>query len=170
MTPIGHIGIALPTGYVLTLSLPAVFLGVILPDLIDKPLEALGIGGGRYIAHTLMFAFVVAGLFSLWKRKYGLSVLLGMISHLFLDLGGFVPWFYPFESYESPQVKFDPSHFFSNLFHLVRNNAGLSSMGKDLIWVIVAAAASLLGLWLRSWFRKRRSKRDATYCQTDGEH
>lgn len=160
MTPIGHVGIALPAGYVLRLSLPLVFLGAILPDLIDKPLDALGIGGGRYIAHTLLFAFVVAGLFSLWKKKYGLSVLVGMISHLLLDSGGFVPWFYPFENYKFPKLNFHPSHFLSNLFDLLRNNSSLSSMGKDLIWVIVTIAAALLCLWLYSWFRKRQNKGD----------
>ena len=162
MTPIGHIGIALPAGYVLRLSLPLVFLGAILPDLIDKPLYALGIGGGRYIAHTLLFAFVVAGLFSLWKKKYGLSVLVGMISHLFLDSEGFVPWFYPLKSYKFPKVKFDPSHFFSNLFDLLRNNSGFSSMGKDLIWVMVAIATMLLCLGIYFLYKNKINKTDSS--------
>ena len=169
MTPIGHVGIALPAGYVLRLSLPFVFLGAILPDLIDKPLMALGIGGGRYIAHTLLFAFVVAGLLSLWKKKYGLSVLIGMISHLLLDSGGFVPWLYPFKSYKFPKVKFDPSHFFSNMYDLVRHNSGFSSMGKDLTWVIVAVAAMLLYLGVYFLYKKRR-KRLAHDSQTNRDN
>lgn len=155
MTPIGHVGIALPAGYVLRLSLPLVFLGAILPDLIDKPLDALGIGGGRYIAHTLLFVFVVAGLLTLWKKKYGLSILVGMISHLLLDSEGFVPWFYPFKSYNFPKVNFDPSHFFSNLYNLLHNNSGLSSTYKDLKWVIVVVVAMLLYLWVYFLYKKR---------------
>lgn len=169
MTPIGHVGIALPITYALRLSLPVAFLGSLLPDLIDKPLEALGIGGGRYIGHTLLFVFVVAGVFFLWRRTYGLSVLLGMVSHLLLDKGNLVPWFYPFVGYKVPTWNFHPSHFFSNLFDLLHNNVSLSPVIKDLIWVFLAIVAAFLLRWLYPRFKKRRGKGDVTDCQTDGD-
>ncbi len=165
MTPLGHIGIALSTGYVFRFSLPLVFAGAILPDLIDKPLEALGIGGGRYIAHTLLFVFVVAGLFYIWKNKYGLSILLGMISHLFLDSEGFIPWFYPFKNYEFPETRFSPLHFPSNLFDLILHNSGFSVMLKDMGFVMVAVIAMLMILGLRYWFKTKKSRLNSSPSQ-----
>jgi hypothetical protein len=158
--PIGHVGIALPAGRVLRLNLPIVFLCALLPDLVDKSLWALGIGGGRYIAHTLLFVFVIAGVLFLWRRVYGLSALLGIGSHLLLDIRGFIPWFYPFVSYDFPKREFAPSHFFSNLVDLLHNNLTLSRLGEELIWVISVCAAAFLCLWLYSRFSKRRQQRD----------
>ena len=142
----------------LKLNLPVVVLCALLPDIVDKPLSALGIGGGRYIAHTLLFVFVVAIAFSLWKRVYGLSALLGGVSHLLLDLGGFVLWFYPFASYDFPSQEFDPSGFFPNLFDYLQEIFTLSAVGKELIWVAAIWVATFLCLRLHSWFIKRRKQ------------
>jgi hypothetical protein len=79
----------------------------LLPDLVDKPLWVLGvISDGRYIGHTLLLTFLVAFVFSLKKRVYGLFAICGGISHLLLDIWGFMPWFYPFKSYDFPSVDF----------------------------------------------------------------
>lgn len=97
MTLIGYVGIPLPVAYVLRLNLPLVSLCALLPDLIDKSLWALCIAVDRYIAHTLLFMFLVAIAFFIWRRAYGLSALVGGISHLLLELNNAVPWFYPFD-------------------------------------------------------------------------
>ncbi|MDY6892807.1 MAG: metal-dependent hydrolase, partial [Chloroflexota bacterium] len=158
MTPIGHIGITLPIAYVLRLNLPVAGLCTVMPDIVDKPLEAVGIGDGRYIAHTLVFVALVTVAFSLWKRVYGLAALLGGVSHLLLDWvdGGIpVPWFYPFVDYGFPEWEFDPHGFFSNLSGTFEANFILSRMGKEMIWVAVAVVTVLLCLGLYRWYRRR---------------
>ena len=97
--PVIHIGVALVLAIVFRLNPLLTIFCAILPDLVDKPLAAFGIGGIRYIGHTLLFTAVVStGLF-LWKRKYGAAALVGFVSHLILDLNFMIPWFYPFQDY-----------------------------------------------------------------------
>lgn len=91
----------------LSLSIVLASFGALLPDLIDKPLVLIGIAPlGRYIGHTL-FTAVVSSIvtFLITKNKnYGLSIGFGCIFHLFEDLPGFIPWFYPFVDYDFPSV------------------------------------------------------------------
>ncbi len=150
MGPVGHLGIPLPVSRLLKLNMVVTGLCALLPDLVDKPLWALGIVCyGRYAAHTLLFVFLVAIVFSLRKRAYGLSALLGGMSHLLLDAvgGGFVPWFYPFVKYNFPHEEFSKAWFsLSSIF---------SDTGKELLWVIAISGAVLLILWLMAWLRRR---------------
>ncbi|MBN2099420.1 MAG: metal-dependent hydrolase [Dehalococcoidia bacterium] len=78
----------------------------LLPDLLDKPLWMLGIGMGRFVGHTLLFVFLVAFVFFLIKRSYGLFALIGGMAHLLSDVNGIVPWLYPFKKYDFPQWEF----------------------------------------------------------------
>ena len=81
----------------------------LLPDLIDKPLWVLGvISDGRYIGHTLLVVFLVAVVFGMAKRTYGLLALCGGMPHLLFDTGGHSdnPWFYPFKRYDFPPNDF----------------------------------------------------------------
>jgi len=78
----------------------------LLPDLLDKPLWMLGISCGRFVGHTLLFVFLVAFVFSLRKRTYGLFALVGGMLHLLSDVGWFIPWLYPFVKYDFPQLEF----------------------------------------------------------------
>ena len=148
MGPVGHLGIPLPVARLLKLNLVVTGLCALLPDIVDKPLWALGIGNGRYVAHTLLFVFLVAIVFSLKKKRYGLSAFFGGILHLLLDAGGFVPWRYPFARYQFPQEEFS----FGKLFHSV---FGLSGAGEELIWVVSIGLAVFLVLWLTTRLRKR---------------
>ena len=162
MTPVGHVGIALPVAYALRLNLAVVFLCALLPDLVDKPLWALGIGAPRYVAHTLLFVLVVTAAFFLWKKPYGLAALLGGVSHLVLDWldgGSPVPWFYPLTSYDFPHREFDPSSFFSNLFSALEYNFNPSRVGNELIWIAVAVVAAFLCLRLYNWYCNQRRQR-----------
>jgi len=78
----------------------------LLPDLLDKPLFwVFGIGCGRYVGHTLLFLLLTTIAFSLWKRVYGLSALCGVALHFVMDVGWFMPWFYPFVKYRFPQLQ-----------------------------------------------------------------
>lgn len=85
-------------------ALPLCIFGAILPDLLDKPLALLvpGIfGGGRTIAHSLLFISLVliAGLL-VWRYRHtllGLACACGILSHQVLDALWNVPatWFFP---------------------------------------------------------------------------
>lgn len=149
--------------HVLKLNLLVVFICALLPDLVDKPLWALGIGAPRYVAHTVLFMLVVAVALFLWRRAYGLAALLGGGSHLFLDWvvpGARIPWFYPFVSYSFPERDVDPSAFFPNLFESIETYF-LLDIGRQLIWVAAVCAAVLLVLRLRQAYlgaRKRRGR------------
>jgi len=152
------VGIVLPVAYLLRLNLAVTAICALLPDLVDKPLCALGIGAPRYIAHTLLFVFLVSVAFFLWRRAYGLAALLGGVSHLLLDLNSMVPWFYPFVSYNFPERQFDPSRFFTNLFGALDYSFTLSRVANELMWVAVSVAAAFLWLRLSRW-RSQRLKR-----------
>lgn len=82
----------------------ALLIGALFPDIIDKPLQLLNIGGGRAFGHTLLFliiAFVSLHLLSKGNKSVSIPFLFGMIFHLILDIP-YVPLFYPFISYEFP--------------------------------------------------------------------
>jgi len=73
----------------------------LLPDLLDKPLWMLGIDMGRFVGHTLLFVLLVAFVFFLRKRTYGLFALMGGVLHLLSDVrNSIVPWLYPFKEYD----------------------------------------------------------------------
>ncbi len=77
-------------------------IGSILPDIIDKSIMLLGFGTGRSFSHNLLFiwiSFFVLFLSSKRNLKVSLPFLLGLNIHLILDLP-YVPFFYPFISYE----------------------------------------------------------------------
>jgi len=98
----GHVGITLFLGSLLSLSLIFVLLGSVAPDIIDKSLVVLNIAPyGRFVGHTLLAAFLVAGFTGilLRKREASISLLFGYLAHLVEDSRHFVPWFYPFVDY-----------------------------------------------------------------------
>lgn len=120
----------------------------LLSDLIDKPLWMLGvISDGRYIGHTLLVAALVALVFSLKKRVYGLFAICGSISHLLLDIRGFVPWFYPFKGYNFPSVDY---HGIITWYAVV-----FTLLELVVVLAFVSAGVSLI-LALGSWVRGRR--------------
>jgi hypothetical protein len=120
----------------------------LLPDLVDKPLWVLGvISDGRYIGHTLLLAFLVALVFSLKKRVYGLFAICGGISHLVLDIWGFMPWFYPFKSYNFPSVDFHGIVTWYNVAYTLLELA--------LVIIVVSVVVSLV-LSFHSWVRGQR--------------
>jgi len=105
MYPLGHLGITLFIINLLSLSLFYGAIGALLPDLIDKPLNIVGItSSGRTISHTLIAGMIVFSLAYLLtkNKKITISLTLGYYLHLIEDLPFLVPWFYPFVSYDFP--------------------------------------------------------------------
>jgi hypothetical protein len=147
--PVIHIGVPAVLAMTLRLNpLVAIVCGI-LPDMVDKPLSAMGIGGGRFIGHTLLFAGVIIILFTVWKRKYGLAALIGLASHLLLDLDGLVPWFYPFKNYQF-------YNFEINIFDYVKSYFTFSRIGLELIVVALAGIVIFTGWRLYRWYTTRK--------------
>ena len=139
--PAIHIGVSAILAFLFRLNpIVTIFCGV-LPDLIDKPPAAVGIGGGRYIGHTLLFAVVVSAIFFFWKNRYGLAAIVGLMSHLLLDLNAFIPWFYPFKHYDLSTAKFD-------FIAWVKQYLGFYELGYELLIVTFAGVVILLFRWL----------------------
>ncbi len=105
-----HLLTGLLLGYLLAdrLNTRAVVLpcmiGALLPDLVDKPLGILvlggSLGGGRIFLHTLLFLLVLLLAGVVVYRRYGpalLAVGVGVASHQALDLMWTIPrnWLYP---------------------------------------------------------------------------
>ena len=148
--PVIHIGISALLALIFRLNLVITVFCGILPDLVDKPLAALGIGGGRYIGHTLLFAGIVIILFTVWKRKFGLSALVGLMSHLLLDLNSLVPWFYPFKDYNFSSRKFSFSEW-------LKSYLDLSKVGYEVIIVALVGLVACVCLWLYQRYKRRKS-------------
>jgi hypothetical protein len=147
--PVIHIGVPAALAVLFRLNLVVAILCGILPDMVDKPLAVLGIGGGRFIGHTLLFAGVVIVLFTVWKRKYGLAALIGLSSHLLLDLDALVPWFYPFKKYP----------FYTNTLNIIdwlKSYLTFSQVGLELIVVALAGIIALVSWWLYHRYARRQ--------------
>ena len=125
----------------------------ILPDLVDKPLDALEIGGGRFVGHTLLFVLLVSAAFALWKWRLGLAALVGGMSHLILDLDGLVPWFYPFKDYEFYDEGFSFTQF-------LRDYLSSSELGSELLTVAAVGAAILPFLLFFHWRNGRQGQKN----------
>jgi len=122
---LGHLGVTLAIGYPLRLPWMIVAFSVLLPDMMDKGLYYLGIGCGRFISHSLVFALALGLLFCLINFRCGLWAFLGSGLHLIEDLPGFIPWFYPLVSYDFPRTQFDPVGGYFNIVNFITDLIGL---------------------------------------------
>ena len=87
-------------------SLYALLLGSLGPDIIDKAISLPITGNGRYIGHSLLFdiaiSMIVLAVF--WRnRRIWIGFIVGWQTHLILDTGGFMPWLFPFVNYDFPE-------------------------------------------------------------------
>jgi hypothetical protein len=147
--PVIHIGVPAVLAIILRLNIVVAILCGILPDIVDKPLAVLGIGGGRFIGHTLLFAVVIITLFTIWKRKYGLAALTGLSSHFLLDLNALIPWFYPFKSYQFYYSKLSITDW-------LKGYMTFSQVGLELILVALAGIVVLISWWVYRRFARRK--------------
>ncbi|MBU0514446.1 MAG: metal-dependent hydrolase [Proteobacteria bacterium] len=83
--------------------------GAVFPDLLDKPLAWIFhlTPHGRWIGHSLTgLAATTLIVWLIFRRRAPLAVvswLAGYGVHLILDAGNFMPWFFPWVSYEWPK-------------------------------------------------------------------
>jgi hypothetical protein len=150
--PVIHIGVPLVLAFLFKLNPGVAVLCGLLPDTVDKPLAVLGIGDGRFIGHTLLFAGVTIVLFMVWKRKYALAALTGFSSHLLLDLNTTIPWFYPFKSYHFSAITI-------NVADYLKNYLTFSGAGLELIVVGLGGIIALVVWWIyHRHLRRAKSK------------
>ncbi len=80
-------------------SLIPLSIGALGPDIVDKLIVLPLTGYGRHIGHSLLFNVIISGLvFVIFREKkyIAYSFIFGWQTHLILDLGGYLPLFYPF--------------------------------------------------------------------------
>lgn len=109
MLILAHLGVASLIAVLIGLPISFAMIGAVLPDIVDKGLFFIGIiPYGRFISHTIFFGPMVALItFAITRRKYlALSILIGCYLHLLLDVGYFLPLFYPLVKYEFPAESF----------------------------------------------------------------
>jgi len=109
MFVIGHVGSSLFLAVILGLNPIVSSASVLLPDMIDKPLNILGLAPcSRFIGHTLLMGLLLSIFIYVFTRnkKITSSLLMGYWLHLIEDMRGFVPFFYPFINYSFPVKQF----------------------------------------------------------------
>jgi hypothetical protein len=126
-----HVLIAMLCSMPTSLKKRWVILGALLPDLIDKPLQLIGIGNGRWWAHApLLWMAVLGGVYLLSHNKpVVLALVLGIFSHLLFDLPGIPLWF-PVISYPFPSEPGILAIWMATLFE------------NSLIWITEGAAGA----------------------------
>ena len=107
MYPIpGHLALGLTGARITSTPLFPVLAATFLPDIVDKVMtDVIALAPyGRCWFHTLLSVVVFSSLCYFWKGKqWGIGWAVGHLLHLFGDIG-FIPWFYPFLSYEWPDA------------------------------------------------------------------
>lgn len=143
-------------------DLRVLFVGAMLPDIIDKPLGLLLLpdvyGAGRLFAHSLLFV-VAIGLAGLWlhrarKRNWLLVLTFGAAMHLLLDSMWRAPsvLFWPFVG-SLPQGGM-PEEWFSRILSApAQNPSALVSEAVGLLLLIPLIWTVLRGLGLWQFIR-----------------
>ena len=161
MFVLGHVGIGSRLLFGLRRRLPRwpLYLGCVLPDLIDKPIYYLGgrsmlISGTRTVGHTGIFFLVLLIAAFIVRRAWLWAIVAGVATHLFLDVAGelvigtdpdasiWIALFFP-----AYGVRFPVAHFHSLLEHLEISAQNAYVVGGEIVGGLIL---------LRSWLRRRR--------------
>ncbi|MHA1239197.1 MAG: metal-dependent hydrolase [Promethearchaeota archaeon] len=124
----------------------ALIIGSLFPDIIDKSMLFLNLGSGRGISHTILFillSFIILHIVTKRKGYISLPFLIGMVTHLVLDLPE-VPLFFPFIEYDFVMIEDPLSYWFYKLFNdpLVY----LTEIGGILILVFILVGNKLFSV------------------------
>ena len=99
---LGHLAVPTILHHYFELESVPLYGGSIAPDVIDKGLQQVGMTvNGRNWAHNI-FSLIISTVTIrlLADEKAAKSWFVGYLGHLLCDADGFVPWFYPFATYE----------------------------------------------------------------------
>jgi len=106
----------------------------------------LNLGSGRGISHTILFialSFIILHIATKRKSFISLPFLIGMVTHLILDLPE-VPLFFPFIEYDFLMIEDPLSYWFYKLFNdpLIY----LTEIGGILILLYILVENKLFGI------------------------
>jgi len=147
--------------------LVVIFYGL-LPDMVDKPLAVLGVAGGRYVGHTVLFGLVSVGALIIVRRRLWAPAVVGFTSHLLLDLNATVPWLYPFVSYPFAREHLDGFTWLRS--YLTWRHAGVElALGAGLIAACYILRSAVSDLSRRLATRRRGSAGDAATSSKKGK-
>ncbi len=140
----GHVAVSILQHRYLKVDLKPAVAAEIFPDVVDKTLcQVLHLTpSGRMFGHTLAgltFSTAVVGL--IWGRRAAWSWGMGYLGHLLGDVGGSVPWLYPF-------VQYDFSRDSLGLLEILRRRlADRAAMRLELV-LCVWAICALFWPWM----------------------
>ncbi len=99
---LGHLAVPTILHHYLRLNPAPLYIGSVVPDVVDKGLQQVGLTvNGRNWAHNVFSLIISTAIIWLLKdRQIAKSWFIGYLGHLICDADGFVPWFYPFATYE----------------------------------------------------------------------
>ena len=143
----GHFSVSLLLKKYLKLEFYPVIIAGIFPDIIDKLLsDILHITQyGRTFMHSIPGVIAASIFVYLLKGKaWGISWFAGQLGHLIGDIS-YVPWFYPFISYQTPQS--------INVFNVTNLTTVLFN------WKVVILECSIFFLTIILYMRYRIMKR-----------
>ncbi len=144
----GHLAISALQHRYLNAEFVPVMVAAVMPDAIDKVLY-YGIGqtpSGRLWGHTLLVALLSSAIVLLvFGKRSATSWALGYLSHLIADIGGMVPWLYPFVTYEFPR----PESFGTTLW-MSLTRPGILIEILLVIWAFIAFRPILQALFEKS--------------------
>jgi hypothetical protein len=137
---LGHLAISALLHRYLDLDLEPVMAAGVFPDVTDKLLcQVLHITpSGRMYGHTLLsVALTTLLVHQMWGTRTARAWAAGYLGHLVGDMGGFVPWLYPFRKYEFKEA--EPG-LFDILLRAMRNPLRVTLESALLVWAVWALA------------------------------
>ena len=99
----GHLAVSFLLHRYTGTDLAPTVAGGLFPDVLDKTLcQVLHLTpSGRMYGHTLLsLGLSTMAVRAIWGRRAARAWALGYVGHLLGDLGGPIPWLYPFVSYD----------------------------------------------------------------------
>lgn len=133
----GHVAVSALAHRYLKVEFAPVMVAAVAPDVVDKTLcQVLHVfDSGRMLGHTLLGLAVSTLLVRvIWGRAAALGWSVGYLGHLVADLGGDVPWLFPFAPYDV-----EPSGgLWEILLRKLRNPSEMVFEAALTIWAVVA--------------------------------
>ena len=99
----GHLAISALAHRYLKAEFAPVMVAAVAPDVVDKLLcQVLHVfDSGRMLGHTLLgLALTTVVVRVIWGREAAWGWSVGYLAHLVADMGGDVPWLFPFVQYD----------------------------------------------------------------------
>lgn len=134
----GHLAVSALLHRYLDLDLGPVMAAGAFPDVTDKLLcQVLHITpSGRMYGHTLLSVALTTLLVrQVWGARVARAWAAGYLGHLIADMGGFIPWLYPFRRYEFKEA--EPG-IFDILLRAMRDPRRVSLESALFVWAVCA--------------------------------